>query len=261
MLRNLVLLILLAMLASSCENSTDVTIDLPYKEYTVVEAQLSAYETFKGVRITHTLPLDEPYDINKAEIKDAFAYIVENNIRTYPLHYTQNGMYFANGDFIISPDSKYEFFAQVGDKTIYSKTIVPDKPVIKEASNSDNQYLFARIDAKPGEAYGAAWIIANAYTRADNFFSVETAETFPSELSIRTIKIPSPYNTPQYSDDFFIRVYAFDKAYKDYFITSPKGSSIDNVFISGGGSVLWNVYGRDVIGLFIGVTKGDAVQP
>ncbi len=261
MIRKLILLAVLSLLISSCENNTDVEIDLPYKEYTVVEAQLSAHQIFQGVSITHTLPLDEPYDIKKAEIKDAFAYIVENGIRIYPLHYSTDGMYFADGDFIISPDSKYELFARVGEKTIYSKTVVPDKPVINVASNADDQYLFASIDAKPDEAYGAAWIIANTDKRADYFFTIESADAFPQELSIRTIQIPEPYNTPQYSSNFFIQVYAFDKAFKDYFITNPGGSQIDNVFIAGGGSVLWNVYGEDVIGLFIGVTKGDAVKP
>ena len=262
MIKKFILLTTLALMISSCENSTDVAIDLPYQEYTVIEAQLSAYETFKGVRITHTLPLNEPYDIKKAEIKDAFAYIVENDIRILPLHYTMDGMYFADGDFIITHDSKYELFAQVGEKTIYSKTVVPDKPVIKEASTANYQYLFARIDARPGEGYGAAWLMSGSGSRhSNNFFSIETADTFPAELTVRTIDIPPPYNTIQYSNDFFIQVYAFDKSYKNYFITSPNGSGIDNIFTSGGGTVSWNVYSKDVIGLFIGVTRGDAIQP
>ncbi len=78
---------------SSCENSTDVVIDLPYTEYTVVDAQLVAFQIFQGVTLTHTLPLGEEFDIKKAEIKDAVMYMVENGVRVIPLHYSADGLY------------------------------------------------------------------------------------------------------------------------------------------------------------------------
>ncbi|HKB86104.1 MAG TPA: hypothetical protein VKD08_08055, partial [Ignavibacteriaceae bacterium] len=74
-------IIFLSFLFSSCENITNVDSAVPYKEYTVVNAELSAYKIFKGVRITHTMPLGVQYDIQKTEIKNALAYLLEDGTR------------------------------------------------------------------------------------------------------------------------------------------------------------------------------------
>ena len=258
-------LLITSLLFSACETSTDVDSGVPYKEYTVINAQLSAYKVFNGVYITHTLPLDVSYDIKKAEITNAIAYILEAGTRVIPLHYFSDGLYKPIKTVAILPETQYELFVSINNKTIYSKTLVPDVPNVVNVTNVQNNYLSARVTAKSGEAYGAAWIVSGGggqtAEKADDFFSVETSDHYPSDVLVRTQNIPPPYNTSTYSDRFFIQVYAFDKAYKDYFLTKTNSNQIDNTFTSGGGPVVWNVYGEDVIGLFIGMTEGTLTHP
>jgi hypothetical protein len=52
-----------------------------------------------------------------------------------------------------------------------------------------------------------------------------------------------------------MEIYSFDKAYLKYYNSKGNQQIINNTFIQGGGSVVWNVFGDDVIGLFIGVAK------
>ncbi len=264
-IRNFLTLILFSLIFSACENSTDVSIDLPYTEYTVINAQLSANKIFDGVTITHTLPLGTQFDIKKAEIKDAVAYILEDGTRVIPLHYDSDGLYKPVSSVGIDAGKQYEFFAEIGSKSIYSKTVVPEIPVVVQVANANNEYLSAMVKANPGEAYGAAWIISgnsgDPAIKADDFHSIETTDHFPSDVLVRTKNIPAPYNTPTFSNSFYIQVYAFDKAFKDYFLTKTGANQIDNTFTSGGGTVTWNVYGKNVIGLFIGKAEGNAVHP
>lgn len=263
MIRKLVLLAALALLLSSCENSTDVVVDLPYTEYTVVDAQLNAFQVFKGVTLTHTLPLGEEFDIKKAEIKDAVMYMVENGVRTIPLHYVADGLYKPLLDFNIKVHNQYELFVSVGSKTIYSKTTVPEVPDVVSVNDINNQYLSAEVTAKPGEAYAAAWIldVGGQFITANDFFEVVTPGEYPGSILVRSMDIPAPYNTSTYSDRAYIKVFAFDKAYREYFITKTGSDQINNTFTSGGGAVAWNVSGDHTIGLFIGVAEGNSTQP
>lgn len=264
LIRLVILSAFLSLLFSACENSTDVSVTPPYQEYIVVNAQLSAFRDFKGVRITHTLPLGVEFDITKAEIRNAVVYLLEDGIRVIPLHYTSEGNYEPVMNINIKVRSTYELFASVDNKVIYSKTVVPDVPHIVSAADVEYNYLSAEVEAKPGEAYGAAWIIAagaNNNLKADDFFSVESPDHYPSNVIVRTRDIPPPYNTPGYSNKVYIQVFAFDKAYKDYFITHTNSDPVTNTFTSGGGTVAWNVQGDNVIGLFIGIAEGNAVLP
>jgi hypothetical protein len=263
MIKKIILLLIPGFLFSACENSTDVNTELPYEEYTVINAQLSAFEICQGVMITHTLPLDVPYDITKAEIKDAVVYILENGIRVIPLHYNSNGLYKPLGDITIKAGTRYELFSTINNKSIYSETIVPEMPNVLDVSNVNNDYLTAQVEAKPGEAYGAAWIITTGGNslKADDFFSIETTDQYPSNVFVRSQDIPAPYNSPAYRDNMYIQVYAFDKSYKDYFRSKTNNDPINNTFTSGGGSIAWNVYGDHVIGLFIGLAEGYQIHP
>lgn len=263
MIKNIILFIITGFFFSACENTTDVNTELPYEEYTVINAQLTAFNIFQGVTITHTLPLDVPYDITKAEIRDAVGYILENGIRVIPLHYTSNGLYKPLGDIAIQADTRYELFITVNNKSIYSETIVPELPNVLDVTNVNNDYLTAQVEAKPGEAYGAAWIITTGGNslKAADFFSIETTDQYPSNIMVRSQDIPAPYNSPAYGENMSIQVYAFDKSYRDYFRTKTNNDPINNTFTSGGGSISWNVYGDHVMGLFIGLAEGYQIHP
>jgi hypothetical protein len=264
LIRILTAILVCAFIFQACENSTDVSTELPYREYTVINAQLSANKSFQGVTITHTLPLGSVYDIKKAEIKNAIVYLQENSVKIIPLHYTVDGLYKSVNPFGINVGSQYELFAEIGNQKVYSKTIIPDFPVVVSVTNNNNQYLTAEVNGRPGEVYGAVWVnidIGSLAPKAGDFHSVVTADYYPYDVIVRTLAIPPPYNIPAYSNSFQIEVYAFDKAYKDYFVTRTAGNPIDNTFTSGGGIVIGNVYGDDVIGLFIGLAEGDPIHP
>lgn len=263
MIKKIILVISLALLFSSCENSTDVVVDLPYTEYTVVNAQLIAFQSFRGVTLTHTLPLGEEFFIQKAEIKDAVMYMVENGVRIIPLHYSAEGLYKPLQEISIKVHNQYELYISTGSKTIYSKTFVPDVPEVGSITNVDNQYLSAEVTAKPGEVYAAAWLVSSGgqLLTSDDFFQVVNPAEYPANVLVRTMDIPSPYNTSTFSDRVYIKVFAFDNAYKEYFITKTASDQKDNAFTSGGGIVAWNVSGDHTIGLFIGTAEGYAAQP
>ena len=76
---------------------------------------------------------------------------------------------------------------------------------------------------------------------------------------VRTIDIPELYLTPYYSSRLYIRVYAYDEQYLDYFSTQNAHNPIENIFAQSGGNIIWNVQG-DAIGLFIGVAKGNLIR-
>ncbi len=264
LIRTLTFISVFSFLFSACENSTDVDGVPPYQEYTVINARLSAYKVFEGVAITHTLPLGAQYDILKAEIKDAVAYMVKNYTRVIPLHYTSEGIYKPLMNINIEAGQTYEFFAQVNNKSIYSKTVIPDVPSIISVTDAEYQYLNAEVEARPGEAYGAVWIVSagtNNTIMADDFFSIVSPENYPADVIVRTQNIPDPYNTPAYGDRVYIQVFAFDQSYKDYFVTRTNSDPVNNTFTSGGGTVVWNIAGENVIGLFIGMNESNVVQP
>jgi hypothetical protein len=264
LIRGITLILFCAFIFQACENSTDVSTEPPYQDYIVINAQLIANKNFKGVTITHTLPLGTPFDIKKAEITNAVAYIVENSVRILPLHYTADGLYITAKSFGFNAGTQCELFAEIGGKKIYSKTIIPDPPEAVQVTNVNNQYLTAEVNGRPGEAYGAVWVntgIGSLSPKASDFHSIETNTNYPYNVLVRTMDIPAPYNMPAFSNSFEIQVYAFDKAYKDYFITKTGSNPIDNTFISGGGIISGNVYGDNVIGLFIGLAEGNAVHP
>ncbi len=257
-------LIFISFLFASCENITNVDSAVAYKEYTVVNAELSAYKKFEGVRITHTLPLGVQYDIQKAEIKNALVYLLEDGKRVITLHYSAEGRYYPVEDLYPAYGTYYELFIKIDGRSIYGKTYVPESPEIVVTNNEGNNYISAIVNAEPGEAYAAVWRIAIGSGQPDemasDFYSVESADHFPSTLVVRTMDISPPFNSTAYSDKYFIQVYAFDKDYKDYFISKKNSDKVTNTFTSGGGPVSWNVYGENVIGIFIGMTVGNAIR-
>ena len=78
-----------------------------------------------------------------------------------------------------------------------------------------------------------------------------------STINVRTSPVPVEFRSPVYNNRRFIQVYSFDKSFNKYFNSRTSGQSINDPFVQGGGTVEWNVYGDNVIGMFIGVAEGD----
>jgi hypothetical protein len=263
MKRFLKILLGLTVLLSGCEQIDDVEIEISHQEFIVVQAELKNGYVFDGISFTRTLPLGEVYDIKKAEIKNAEAYLVINGLQVVPVHYTTNGIYKPLTDLLIRGNT-YELFAKIDGKEIYSKTKVPLRPEPSDI-HFENDYISANILTETNAVYGAIWIIqasaANVISKAEDFYSVtQPINVGASEIVVRTQEINSQYTTSTYRDLTYIKVYAFDKPYFEFFKSRRNNIPVNNTFTQGGGAVAWNVYGEKVIGLFIGISEGITLK-
>ena len=247
--------ILISVIFFGCEKSNIVEIPLPFEEDVVVQGRLITGQTFQGIRITKTIPVNETYDITKAEIKDAFVYLKINDVRVIPLHYTSDGIYMPVSNFYLSAGSTYELFGQANGRSFYSKTIIPQNVIVINSDyNSEGNYMEANVQVNPGEVYGGIWIIdRSAATSAVDFYSIVSQTNDDPDVLARTTVMPEKYSSPIYNERRFIQVYAFDKQFKPFFNSKDNNQPVGNYFIQGGGSIAWNVYGDHVIGLFIGI--------
>ncbi|MGE5431273.1 MAG: hypothetical protein ACM3QX_09375 [Syntrophomonadaceae bacterium] len=261
------LLAIVIMAAAGCEKTETLEPDSIYKEKTVVFASLKKDSLFQGVTFTRTLPLNDPYDIKKAELKDVTAYLKINGLEVIPVLYSKDGIYKPLTNLYIHTGTVYELYANWEGKSIYAITRVPEEPTVTRATLVNSQYIEARIIPRINESYAAAWFISgvNQYTfsgLATDFFEVyESPEQLPSNATIRTMDIPEEYRTDFHINRTLLKVFSFDKGFYDYFRTRGNNLQVHNSFTQGGSQIIWNVYGNDVIGLFIGSAAGDFVKP
>lgn len=265
--RTLALAALALLAASGCEKTETLEPDSIFKEKTVVFASLKKDTIFEGVTFTRTLPLNQAYEISKAELKDVTAYLKINGILIIPLVYQKDGIYKPLDMLTISAGSTYELFASWQGKNIYAVTRVPEEPKVTSSILVDGKYIEARITPKAQESYGAAWFItgANQYSYsglAADFFEVyESPEKLPYSVTLRTSDIPEEYQADNYRKQTYLKVFAFDRGFYDYFRTRGNNQQVYNSFTQGGSQVIWNVYGNDVIGLFMGSAAGKLIKP
>ncbi|HSP86552.1 MAG TPA: hypothetical protein VLN45_00340, partial [Ignavibacteriaceae bacterium] len=108
------------------------------------------------------------------------------------------------------------------------------------------------------------WIIQsgtnNIISKAEDFYSVTKPDAGTSGLLVRTQNIPDKYNTDFYKEITYVKVYSFDKPFFEYFKSKVNNRPVNDPFIQSGGAVAWNVYGENVIGLFIGVSEGGILK-
>lgn len=119
------------LLLSSCELYTQDE----YQEYYVVESYLVANRVLPDVRLTHTIPLQEEYLIEKAGISDANISIhllnednaVEKTYSYLNVPTNTNSLYRTSSDDIVLPGRKYQLLITFPDNsdTLTSTTLVP----------------------------------------------------------------------------------------------------------------------------------------
>ncbi len=256
-------LFIFLIVTNSCENEQVVDVNIVHEEFTVVQSELKTDKLFPGVRFTKTLPLGVPYNIKQAELKNITAYIRVDSIQIIPLIYDQDGLYKSFYELRVEPGRVYELFAERDGTFIYSQTVIPEKPDVTSATyNSNENYLQAVVASHNNEVYAALWAISSApFIKADDYFSVSVpTEISPvSTINVRTSPIPEEFQSPVYNSSRFIQVFSFDKSFKNYFNSRTAGQGINDPFVQGGGTVEWNVYGDNVIGMFIGVAEGELV--
>lgn len=243
----------------SCEKVQIVESEVQNQIYVVVNSELNPYKLFTGVTFTKTLPVGTPFDIKAAELKDVKAYLKINGVQVIPLHYKSNGVYKPlYDDLVIQKGDSYELFAEWGETVIYSYTKVPFPPETNNVSfNIGGNYLQANIKTNPDEVYGAIWVIGSGTSSALTFPSLSVPKTDTYNMNVITNKIPDQFRGNEYKGMRNIQVYSFDKQYTAYFNSAKVNVPDGNAFMQNGGSVGWNVFGNNVIGMFIGVAKGN----
>lgn len=242
-----------------CESSEIIEPDISHEEFIVVQAQLVANEVFAGIVLTKTLPLGISYDIKKAEIKTAFAYLRKNFVQIIPLHYSEDGRYNTFHELRPRETDVFELFAEIDDDKIYSKTFIPKAPNISSALYELNSGQII-IDLIPSdeEAYGAIWQVNDPIpVKASDFFSIETLQPTEFSLTIRTLPLPEKYKNANYLNALYYQVFSFDPSYSAYFRNKGSSNAVSNPFVQGGGNTSWNITGKNAIGLFMGVNKSE----
>lgn len=253
---SLIFLLSTILFITGCEKVDIVEIELPYHEKIVVNGIMQENVPLNGIHIYKTLPLDEEYSINKAEIRDAIVYIQEG-VKIIPLKFVSNGLYRPLSSFIPQKSKTYEFFAKWNDKNVYAKTYVPANPKIISAyliTDASGSYIQAEIQNEVGAIFGAKCIVMEGssvlYESNDIYNVSEHNDDKNAVITIRTPLIPRDIlNT--FKNNLSIKVFAFDKQFYNYSVTKKYSFPVKDTFVQSGGEVEWNVYG-DGIGLFLG---------
>jgi hypothetical protein len=260
----LIISILFLLIFTGCENEEIISPDISYDELLVVQSELNADLFFPGVRVTKTLPLGTTFNIKSAEIKNAILYLRVNGIKIIPLHYTTDGLYKPLYEFRVREGEIYELFGERDSQTFYAKTIIPFKPEVFSTSfNSGSQFAEANIKSLNGEVYAALWVVdVGSFKMADNFYNISVPENISvvSTINVRSAPYPAEYQNIYYNGRRYIQVFSFDSAFNNYFKTKIQSETINNPYVQGSGTTVWNLQGSKVIGMFIGVTKGDIVK-
>lgn len=241
---------------AGCEQIDIIETNLPYHEKIVVRGVLEENKAIDGISFTRTLPLNETYSIQRAELKDVVAYL-KIGVKIIPLKYDRNGIYKPITSIVPIKGMVYELYGKYDTKNIYAKTYVPTNPKIRNAYkilDASGHYLKAEIQNQPGTVFGAKWIVMENGTvlyESDGLYSISEPTDDPNKtIQVRTPNIPKEImNT--FKNNISIRVYAFDKQYQEYFKTKNSSLPIKDSFVQSGGEVNWNIQG-DGIGLFIG---------
>lgn len=250
------------LLATSCENISNIGEELVYEELLIVNGQISGGDLNPEISFTKTLPLNEEFDIKKAELKDVTAYIKTEDKVIYPLEYKSDGIYKSKYKLEIISGKNYELFALVNDTRINGMTKAPAIPNIFKAELI-NDRISCEIIPQNDEVYSCVYVLtSNQYGnpqvlfREKEFFSVEGPFNEQTGLiSIKSGTVPLEYQRRSNEYSLAVEVYAWDKSYKKYFETKNNNKPIDDVFSQGGGAINWNITGENVIGLFIGYSS------
>ena len=151
----------LILLLINCEEIDVVELEIDFTEKIVVQSELIAGEFFDGVYLSKTLPLNERYNTEAAEITDATLFLIVDSVKIIPLHYRGSGKYESFNEFKVVSNQTYELFGEIGKTKLYAKTIIPNIPFYNNAKFVPDGYLSAFVKSNLSEGYGAIWIMTS----------------------------------------------------------------------------------------------------
>ncbi|MBK7632769.1 MAG: DUF4249 family protein [Ignavibacteriales bacterium] len=263
-MKNFVIILLLSLsFFFGCENEELLNPELIYKQKVVVRCQISTEGFFPGVSLTKTLPLGVKYDSSLAEINNATLYLRINGFQIVPLHYAGNGLYKPLYELKALEEEYYELFGEWETYRFYAITKIPAKPIINSVNyNTGGFFAETDISTFKDEVYSALWAVdVGTYEVAKDFYNISDPQNNSqnNSIRIRTAVYPINFQTPIYNGRRYLRVYSFDHSFSDYFKTKDQNEDINNPYVQGSGNTIWNVKGKDVIGMFIGINKSDYI--
>jgi len=253
-------LILFSILLLGCEQIDVIESSIPYQEFNIVNGRLIGDSTKVEVSFTKSFPIEQNLSRDDVALKDVTAYLWSETQGIFPLKHKGDGIYSPLNELYILQGTTYELYAEYKGERIYSITTVPSKPEIADVK-IEGDYLKCTLVPNPNAVYAAKYYIKSIDKNYNDyldstFFEVtnKSIDTLNS-VDVRTSKIPLAYfdNPEKYNIQLIL--FSLDKSYRDYYATRENNKPIENIFSEGGGSVYWNVYGENTIGLFLGYTK------
>lgn len=242
--------------------------ELPYKEQLVIQAYIYADSNAKNIRITRTLhPLDN-YTFEKALVKDAEVYIVNNGTK-YKLIFDESTKTYYNLDIKFEKGQKYELQAFWKKLKAYSSTFIPESfdykltYIKKSNTNMGMRECDIIIEFSPNKNYAydagevyyddyykkykmySRWTYDNSYLKNGKISMEVDSKLFPLYFNDQEIK--EQLSNSNYT--YYITI--FDYAYYKYYLTQYNGDSSNDIFGTSGNNIDWNIVG-DGIGLFVG---------
>lgn len=255
-------LLIILLLLLGCEEEQTVEIELPIEDYYVVSSEVEAGSEFVDVKISKTVPISSDIGSANTIIDSAVVYILLNNVRVLPLQFNAETESYRNKeDLNIDAGSFLELFINIGGTEIYSFTSIPEEAITASPRLNGNNQIEISINSKKETVYGAIWWAKEADEPLKK--AVTFPELFKSELEeVLTVNTgivnPDILRSPTL-DSLYIQVISFDAQYLDYYNTKENNKPIEDVFSDGGGSVRWNVKGKNVIGMFVGTNYGKRI--
>ncbi|PIQ09470.1 MAG: hypothetical protein COW71_06400 [Ignavibacteriales bacterium CG18_big_fil_WC_8_21_14_2_50_31_20] len=244
----------------NCEQIDVIESDIPFQEFNVVSGRLIGDSSSVKISFTKSFPIELNLTREDVALKEVTAYIWSETQGIFTLKHEKDGIYSPVNNLYVIQGIKYELFAEFEGKRIYSVTTIPKEPIIAEAK-LEGEYLKCVVVPNPRSVYAAKYSIksldSNYESYVDSIFYEVTSKLADTlnTIEVRTSNIPIVYfeNPEKYKVEIIL--YSFDEPYKDYFSTRENNKPIENIFSEGGGSVFWNVSGKNTIGLFMGYTK------
>jgi len=246
-----------------CENEELLNPDFSYQQKLVIQCQFSVDSNFPGVIVTKTLPLDIIFDMELAEITNATLYIRINGYQIIPLHYIENGLYKPLYDFRPTEGDYYELYGEWNEYNFYALSKIPVKPTVKSVNfNSSGFYGEADVITSKDEVYSALWVVDQGnYQTANDFYniSVPSSNANNNSISVRSAAYPVEYQSSAFNGRRYMQIYSFDRSFDAYFKTKTQNEEINNPYVQGSASTVWNVKGENVIGMFIGLNRSEFI--